>query len=620
MSSAVARPMRSSSKKLTSSTLPTLGFQGLQWLCGLWGSRRRTHERSEGVRRLYLFDRAGPAAAEVDAQLLRGAEDVLVGVAHLDGHAVAGEHLDVEAQRLHLLDEHLEGLRDAGLRDVLALDDGLVDLHAAEHVVGLDGEQLLQRVGRAVGLHRPDLHLTEALATELRLTTQRLLRDHRVRAGAAGVDLVVHEVQQLQDVDVADADRAGERLAGAAVEQLGLARALHHLVAVAVGQRGLEQADDLVLPSTVEDRRRGVGARRRLGRTDAREPVLPHALALGLPAGLRDPAEVGLEDLPDVHAARDAERVEDDVDRRPVLEERHVLDGQDLGDDALVAVPAGQLVAVADLALLGDVDPDQLVDARGQLVAVLAREHADADDLAGLAVRDLQRRVADLAGLLAEDRAQQPLLGGQLGLALRRDLPDQDVTGGDVGTDADDAALVEVGQDLLGDVRDVPGDLLGAELGVAGVDLVLIDVDRGEHVVLHEALRQDDRVLVVVALPRHERHEQVLAERHLGVVGAGAVGDDLADLDAVALVDDRLLVEARALVGAAELREAIRTTGAVVVHDGDVVGGELLHHTGLLGDDDVAGVDRGAVLHAGADERRLAAQQRDGLAHHVGPH
>jgi hypothetical protein len=56
------------------------------------------------------------------------------------------------------------------------------------------------------------------------------------------------------------------------------------------------------------------------------------------------------------------------------------------------------------------------------------------------------------------------------------------------------------------------------------------------------------------------------------------------------------------------------------VHDGDVVGGQLLHHAGLLGDDDVTGVDRGAVLHAGADERRLAAQQRDGLAHHVGPH
>jgi hypothetical protein len=99
---------------------------------------------------------------------------------------------------------------------------------------------------------------------------------------------------------------------------------------------------------------------------------------------------VGFEDLTDVHSAWHSKRVQDDVDRGAVLEERHVLDREDLGDDALVAVTAGQLVAVGDLALLSDVDPDQLVHARRQLVAVLAVEHADADDLAALAVRHLQ--------------------------------------------------------------------------------------------------------------------------------------------------------------------------------------------------------------------------------------
>ena len=165
----------------------------------------------------------------------------------------------------------------------------------------------------------------------------------------------------------------------------------------------------------------------------------------------------------------------------------------------------------------------------------------------------LQRRVANLAALLVEDRAQQALLGRQLGLALRRDLADEDVAGADLGADADDAALVEVGQEVLGDVGEVTGDLLLAELRVAGVDLVLLDVDRGEDVVLHEVLAEDDRVLEVVALPRHERHEEVLAERELAVLGRGTVGDDLADLDAVARVDDDALVVRRALVGAVEL-------------------------------------------------------------------
>src|SRR3954452_22072851 len=478
MSSAVARPMRSSSKKLTSSTVPSL--YGLAEVQGASGGGRYGARASYRLGPLDLFDGAGLAAAEVDAQLLRGAEHVLVGVAHLDGHAVAGEHLDVEAQRLHLLDEHLEGLGDARFGDVLALDDGLVDLHAAEHVVGLDGEQLLQGVGGAVRLHRPYLHLAEPLTAELGLTAQRLLRDHRVGAGRPGVDLVVDQVEQLQDVDVTDRDRGRERLAGAAVEQPRLAGLPDELGPVAVRQRRAEQAGDLLLAGAVEPRRGRVGAGSTLGRADLAQAVLPVALALGLPAGLRDPPEVGLEDLADVHAAGHTERVEDDVDRRAVLEERHVLLREDLGDDALVAVAAGQLVAVGDLAHLGDVDPDQLVDAGGQLVAVLAREHADADDLAGLTVLDLQGGVADLAGLLTEDRAQQPLLRRQLGLALRRDLADQDVAGDHVGADPDDAALVEVGEDLLGDVRDVPGDLLGTELGVAGVDLELLDVDRGQ--------------------------------------------------------------------------------------------------------------------------------------------
>src|SRR4051794_11228935 len=223
MSSAVARPIRNSSKKLTSSTR-CIPFQGFS-LSVSDGPRLPGARRTAWIpaRALDLFDRARLAPGQVDAELLRSPEDVLVGVAHLDRHAVAGEHLDVQAQRLHFLDEHLERLRDSGLRDVLALDDRLVDLDPTEDVVGLDRQQLLQRVGGAVGLECPDLHLTEALATELRLTTQRLLRDHRVGPGRAGVDLVVDQVQQLQDVDVADRDRLAERLAGATVEQPRLA-------------------------------------------------------------------------------------------------------------------------------------------------------------------------------------------------------------------------------------------------------------------------------------------------------------------------------------------------------------------------------------------------------------
>src|SRR3712207_5944670 len=195
---------------------------------------------------------------------------------------------------------------------------------------------------------------------------------------------------------------------------------------------------------------------------------LPRLGAVVVPALRRGPPEVGLEDLADVHARRDAERVEDDVDGRAVLEERHVLLVDDLRDDALVAVAAGELVALGDLALLRDEDAHELVDARRQVVARVARERLDVDDDAALAVRHLERGVADLARLLLEDRADELLLGRELGLALRRHLADEQVAGADLGADADDAAVVEVAQRLLRAVRDVAGDLLVAELGRAG--------------------------------------------------------------------------------------------------------------------------------------------------------
>ena len=64
-------------------------------------------------------------------------------------------------------------------------------------------------------------------------------------------------------------------------------------------------------------------------------------------------------------------------------------------------------------------------------------------------MRHLQARVADLARLLTEDRAEQTLFRRQLGLALGRDLADEDVARADLGADADDAALVEVLEDVL---------------------------------------------------------------------------------------------------------------------------------------------------------------------------
>jgi hypothetical protein len=120
---------------------------------------------------------------------------------------------------LQLLDQHAEAGRDTWLLDGFTLDDGLVGLDAALNVVGLDGEHFLERMRRAVGFERPHFHLAEALSAELRLATERLLRDQAVGASRAGMNLVLDEVGQLEHVNHAHRNRAIKRFAGFAVVQ-----------------------------------------------------------------------------------------------------------------------------------------------------------------------------------------------------------------------------------------------------------------------------------------------------------------------------------------------------------------------------------------------------------------
>jgi hypothetical protein len=93
-----------------------------------------------------------------------------------------------------------------------------------------------------------------------------------------------------------------------------------------------------------------------------------------------------------------------------------------------------------------------------------------------------------------------------------------------LGTDVDDARLVQLGQRRFTDVGDIAGDLLRTQLGVAGQAGQLLDMDAGEAIFLHHALGDEDRVLEVVAVPGHEGDAQVLAQRQLAHVRRRTVG------------------------------------------------------------------------------------------------
>jgi hypothetical protein len=103
---------------------------------------------------------------------------------------------------------------------------------------------------------------------------------------------------QLQHVERAYGDPLRERLARAAI--------VEDRLAVLGKARLVQRGFDVRLAGAIEHRR-----------LDA-----PPELA-------RRPAEMRLEDLADVHAARHAERIEHDVGMGAVLKERHVFDRND---------------------------------------------------------------------------------------------------------------------------------------------------------------------------------------------------------------------------------------------------------------------------------------------------
>jgi hypothetical protein len=112
-------------------------------------------------------------------------------------------------------------------------------------------------------------------------------------------------------------------------------------------------------------------------------------------------------------------------------------------------------------------------------------------------------------------------------------------------------------QRFFRDVRNIAGDLFRPKLGVTRHHLELVDVDGGEDVVGDDALGEKDRVLVVVAVPRHERDEHVAAERQIAEIGRRTVGDDVALVDHVTDSHQRTLVDAGVLVGALELLQPV---------------------------------------------------------------
>src|SRR2546427_5907545 len=186
--------------------------------------------------------------------------------------------------------------------------------------------------------------------------------------------------------------------------------------------------------------------------------------------------------------------------------------------------------------------------------SALTGEDFDVHDRALNARRAVERSIANVAGFFAEDGAEQLFFRSERGLALGRDLADKNVPGLHDRANANNTAFVEVAEEGLADVGNVPSDFLGTELSITRFDFILLDVNRGVVIVFDQFFAHEDGVLEVVATPGEKRHENVAAKRELATFGARAVGQNLTLLHAVANANERLLADE---IGRASCRERV---------------------------------------------------------------
>ena len=124
-------------------------------------------------------------------------------------------------------------------------------------------------------------------------------------------------------------------------------------------------------------------------------------------------------------------------------------------------------------------------------------------------------------------------------------------------TDTDDTVLVKVACSILAHIRNVGSKLLHTALGVTHLSEVLLHVDGSKYIPADHPLRKHDSILVVVTLPRHERHFEVTSECKFAILGGIALCEDLSLLHLIALAYNRLEENGRALVGPAVDRKLI---------------------------------------------------------------
>ena len=265
----------------------------------------------------------------------------------------------------------------------------------------------------------------------------------------------------------------------------------------------------------------------------------------------------------------------------------------------------------------------------GAFVALnaLAREHLHVNHRAAHACWHAQRRVFHVRGFFAENGAQQFFFRRELRFAFGRYFAHQHVARLYFRADINDAAFVQTVLHFFRQIRNIAGDFFCAQFGITRHNVQLFDMDRGVTVVCRHSFANQNRVFVVVAVPRHKCDGHVLTKRQFAQIGRGAVGNQITALQYIARTHGRTLVDVGGLVGTGEFHQIVNVHTAffgrrfIVMHaHHHAVCVHIFHHAAAPRHNRCCAVHGYRAFNARSHQRFLSAQARHSLTLHVRTH
>ncbi len=170
-----------------------------------------------------------------------------------------------------------------------------------------------------------------------------------------------------------------------------------------------------------------------------------------------------------------------------------------------------------------------------------------------------QGGIFDISRLFTEDRPQQTLFRSQLGFTLGSNLTHQNITRLNLCTNTDNTIHSQVLQSLFSQVGNITSDFLRSQLGIASADFKLIDVNGGENIIFHDPFADQDGILEVIPIPRHEGDQDVFAQSQLTIPRARTVSNHFTLFNLFPMGNKNPLVNTGSRIRTHELADGVDT-------------------------------------------------------------